>query len=136
MSKAQERFPSTVYLIDSRKQDPKPFIASVSVFDVNEWFEKLTVKVGQNKYKKFSLTDYHKLFFPTAEEAQAFVDRLPEIGQKVYFVCRDKNIVTEDVVKQYSIPYVHFESGKAVCLTAFEKMFFLEKEQAMKVLNK
>ena len=134
MSSVNKRDP--VYFIDCSMGGKKAYVESGNVLHYNEATRKVTVMLFNEDYRYFKLRDYRTVVFPTREQAQALVDKQPEIGQTVFCVEPDNGKVTEEVAVSFQIPYIYFESGKRLHVMLAEKEFFLTRENANAILGK
>lgn len=135
MSKETGRNPKGVYFIDSRILMPKPFVAYGTVFELDEEHSNFTVQVYHDDYRKFKIRDFCTIVFVTKEEAQALVDQLPAVGQKVFMIQESWMIVREEVVAYYDIPQVYFKSGISMYVYELGETFFTKKEEALAALE-
>lgn len=125
-----------VYFLDSRIKMPKVFIEKGCVNNINEQRREFTVVVNHDDYRSFKVSDYCNIVFSSYEEALEMVNRLPEVGQKVYVIDQTKRTVTEKVVHHLNMPDIYFENGEYINVTEVDKTLFLKKDVAIAVLKK
>lgn len=124
----QAKVPSTtMYLIIGDASKTKPVIETGQLCDFNVSLREFTVQVSQNDYRNFKINDCDEIVFTTQEDAKAKIDKLPIVGQKVYYVRKKQKAVTEEVVSKYIDTDMYFQSEEKVDITSIEKRYSLTK---------
>ena len=115
------------YFIDSYIGKSKPFVRPGFLMYVDKETGRFTIARYHDEYHSFCVNDIGKTVFFTWDEAEEFIDRLPEVGQTVF--TQDSNgELTEDVVEYFIVPKMHLKSGKIVLITEVGQSIFTSKD--------
>ncbi len=135
MSNERNRDQKNVYFIDSRIMTPKPFVVSGTIYDVGEKRAEFIVQVSQSDFRRFRIRDFYLTVFTTEEEAQALIDKLPIMGQKVYVIEENWLRVRKTTVDYYDIPKIYFKYAESEYIYEIGKKFFTDKDEAFAALE-
>ena len=98
MSGQKSRSSSVMYFLSSNSSKPGVFIESGCLYNINNNTKEFTVAVYHDDYRKFRIRDFEVIVFKSKQEAQDKINSLPKVGQRVFYLMRDKRMAVAKTV--------------------------------------